>query len=429
MNKIEFYKETNFKETPIGKIPIDWEVLSFKYIADDIYYGITAKAVEHRTKLRMLRTTDIKNYSVDWNSLPYCEITEKRGDVERFFLKKGDLIIARAGTAGVSILVDRDLKNTIFGSYLIKVKLNEKVFPKFVHYFCQSRFYWNHVISNQAGSTLKNISLPIIESLCIPIPPILEQKAIAKVLSVVDLAIQRTEEVIAKTERLKKGLMQTLLTKGIGHKEFKDTEIGKIPKTWQIATLGEIAEINKEQIDPAKSKPNETFIYIDIDSVENETGRIRNPKRILGRDAPSRARRVVHENDVIMSTVRPYLRAFAIIPKEYDNQICSTGFAVLSCKKDTVIPYFLLITLFSENVIKQCNQMMMGGQYPALNQSQVSRIKIPLPPRDEQEKIASIFYALDEKLELERIEKKRLEIIKQGLMDLLLTGKVRVKVN
>jgi type I restriction enzyme S subunit len=424
-----FYKETEIQDTPIGLIPKDWKFLKLGHdeICEDIFYGLTAKATERNTGLKMLRTTDIKNYSAEWDKLPFCEITERRNALDKYFLKRGDIVIARAGTVGVSVLADRDLSDVIFGSYLIKVKLKPLVLPKFIHYFLQSKIYWKHIARAQ-GSTLKNINLPILKSLYLPVPSLQEQKAITEVLGVVDSAVELVDRVIWKTERLKKGLMQTLLTRGIGHKEYKQTPIGTIPKTWKVARLEEIAEINREKRDPAKTMPHETFVYIDIDSVENETGKIRNPKKILGKDAPSRARRVVHENDVIMSTVRPYLKAFAIIPKEYDNQICSTGFAVLSCK-DSIIPYFLLSVLLSDGVIKQCNKMMVGGQYPALNQSQVSRIKIPLPPLDEQKTITSIFWATDKKLEIERSEKAKLERVKQGLMDLLLTGKIRVKVS
>ena len=73
--------------------------------------------------------------------------------------------------------------------------------------------------------------------------------------------------------------------------------------------------------------------------------------------------------------------------------------------------------------------MMVGGQYPALNQSQVSQIKIPLPPLSEQQEIADVFASINRKLELERAEKEKLEKVKRGLMDLLLTGKIRVKVD
>jgi type I restriction enzyme S subunit len=129
-----------------------------------------------------------------------------------------------------------------------------------------------------------------------------------------------------------------------------------------------------------------------------------------------------------MSTVRPYLKAFAIVPKEYDNAICSTGFAVLT-SGNSVLPSFLLNVLFSNQTISQCSKMMVGGQYPALNQSQVSEIEIPLPPLPEQQQISGILSTVDDKLELERVEKIRLERIKRGLMDLLLTGKVRIKVD
>ncbi|NWF86922.1 restriction endonuclease subunit S, partial [Candidatus Bathyarchaeota archaeon] len=240
--------------------------------------------------------------------------------------------------------------------------------------------------------------------------------------------IAKTGEVIAKTERLKKGLMQTLLTRGIGHKEYKQTPIGTIPAEWQVSKLKDVVEIDRESRDPSREMPDKTFLYVDIDSVDGSAGKIRNPKRILGKEAPSRARRVIHENDVIMSTVRPYLKAFAIVPRELNNHICSTGFAVLS-SKNAILPYFLLNVLFSNQVIAQCNRMMVGGQYPALNQSQVSEIKIPLPPLSEQQKIAGIFFSVDRKLELEKAEKEKLERVKHGLTDLLLTGKIRVRVD
>jgi len=181
-----------------------------------------------------------------------------------------------------------------------------------------------------------------VEKLFIPFPPLFEQVKIAEILSTVDQAIQKIIEAIEKTQRLKKGLMQELLTKGIGHKEFKNTELGKLPKGWDIRQLYEVVYINRESVDPARDFPSIPFIYIDIDSVENETGLIKAPKEILGKNAPLRARRVVHHNDVIISTVRPYLRAFAIIPAKYDKQICSTGFAVLSCK-EVLLPYFLFM--------------------------------------------------------------------------------------
>jgi len=204
------------------------------------------------------------------------------------------------------------------------------------------------------------------------------------------------------------------------HQGFKQTEIGKIPEEWYVAPLKEIVEINKESIDPAKDFPNDRFLYIDIDSVENEKGVIRNAKEIIGKSAPSRARRLIHRNNVLMSTVRPYLKAFTIVPKQFNNQICSTGFAVLTCG-EKLLPLFLLYSLFAKSVIDQCKKMMVGGQYPALNSSQVSNIKLLLPPLPEQKKIAEILSTVDQAIEKvdEAIEKT--QRLKKGLMQELLT--------
>jgi|YelNatPaOPRAMG01_1025707.scaffolds.fasta_scaffold40922_3 type I restriction enzyme S subunit len=187
-------------------------------------------------------------------------------------------------------------------------------------------------------------------------------------------------------------------------------EFYKLPEGWKWLKLGEVAKINKEQRNPALETPNEKFIYIDISGVENGTGRIREVKQILGKDAPSRARRVVHTNDVIMSTVRPYLKALALIPEEYDNQICSTGFAVLTCIDKIIIPKYLLYVLFSDIVIEQCNRMMAGAHYPALRESQIPQILIPLPPLEEQRRIvARIEELLSRVEEAKRLRKQARE--------------------
>jgi len=204
-------------------------------------------------------------------------------------------------------------------------------------------------------------------------------------------------------------------------KIFSKEETGpyELPKGWRWVRLGEVCKINKNSRNPAKEIPDKEFLYIDITSVEGGTGEIKEIKKILGENAPSRARRVIHQDDVIMSTVRPYLKAFAVIPPEYDNQICSTGFAVLSCNSE-ILPKFLLYALFSEVVIEQCNKMMIGAHYPALNNEQVSEIKIPLPPLPEQKRIVARIEALFSKIdEIKRLRKEANDLAKTLLQSAL----------
>jgi len=437
---MKFYKETNFQETQIGKISKEWKIVKLED--------------SEVTSLIKSGSTPAKNRADYWNgAIPFVTIRDmtKTGKYlykteskitefaikssNTFFVPENSILLSMYGTVGKVVI--NKIPIAISQNIAAIIPNRECVDSEFLHY---ALMHYSFQFKSAKIITLKHLDIQMVKNAKIPLPSLEEQRAIAEILSTVDEAIQRTDEIIAKTERLKKALMNELLTGRIRVREengkltlhteteFQETEIGKIPKEWEVVKLEQVVEINKESIDPIKEIPNETFIYIDIDSIESSTGKIRNPKRILGRSAPSRARRVIHENDVIMSTVRPYLKAFAIVPKEYNNQICSTGFAVLTCK-NLILPYFLLNVLFSDNTIAQCNRMMVGGQYPALNQSQVSRIKIPLPPLQEQQKIAEILSTVDKKLEVERNEKAKLERIKQGLMDLLLTGKIRIKVS
>ena len=203
---------TRFKMTEIGEIPEEWDVKKIRELRQNIYYGITAKATKENTNLRMLRTTDIKNFKFDLNNLPFCQITEKRSDLSKYFLKRNDIIIARAGTVGVSILVEENLNNVLFGSYLIKIIFKQETIDMpFIHYYFQSQLYWNN-ISNAQGSTIKNINLPFLNSLEIPLPPIPEQQKIAEILSTVDNKLELLGTKRDKLNVLKKGLMNDLLT-------------------------------------------------------------------------------------------------------------------------------------------------------------------------------------------------------------------------
>lgn len=417
-----FYNEKEFQETTIGKMPKAWKVPELSAIGD-VSTGKTPSTINAN-----YWNGDIPFITpVDINESKYVYSTERKvspeGAEQSNILPKSAVLVVCIGSTIGKVAITN--KESVTNQQINTIICDKDVIdPEFLYYSISFRSAFLKSFSGVAAVPI--IKKSLFEHFKVPLPPLLEQKAVVKVLDTVDSAIELADKVIAKTVRLKKGFMQNLLTRGIGHTEFKDTPIGKIPESWEVAKLKSVVEIDKELRDPSREIPDKTFLYIDIESVEGGTGKIKKLKRILGREAPSRARRVIHENDVIMSTVRPYLKAFAIIPRVLDNEICSTGFAVLS-HGDKILPNFLLNTLFSDQTINQCNRMMTGGQYPALNQTQVSEIITALPPLSEQHKIAEIFDKVDIKLELEKTEKEKLERIKQGLMDLLLTGKVRVK--
>ncbi len=414
-------KQRKFKQTEIGRIPKEWEVAKIGEIGEVITGTTPSTKVKEYWGEGYLFVTPTDFPNEKYVRKTERSVTQKGVEKAKIIPKDSVMVTCIASIGEVAMSSEECITNQQINS----IVCGEKANPHYIYYAMKFR---KNVLKRWAGITTSPIiKKSLFEKFPIPLPSLPEQQKIAEILSTVDQAIEKAEEAMAKTVRLKKGLMQELLTKGIGHEEFKDTEIGKIPKEWKVVRLKEIVDINKESCDPKREFPEKKFLYIDIESIENERGIIKSVKTILGKEAPSRARRVIHYNDVIMSTVRPYLKAFAIVPKEYNGQICSTGFAVFSCKKD-ILPSYLLYVLFSKSVINQCNRMMVGAQYPALNNSQVEKIKIPLPPLPEQQKIAEILSTVDKRLELLRNKKEKLERIKKGLMNDLLTGKKRVNI-
>ena len=156
---------------------------------------------------------------------------------------------------------------------------------------------------------------------------------------------------------------------------------------WQTKTLGEVLQ-KTETINPLQS-PEAEFDYIDVSSVSNATFQIEETQRLKGKDAPSRARRLVKANDVLFATVRPTLQRIAIVPDQLDNQVCSTGYFVLRPKVE--VDYrFVFYSLFTENFMGQMESLQTGASYPAVTDGQVRAQVIPIPPLPEQRRIVGI---------------------------------------
>ena len=161
-------------------------------------------------------------------------------------------------------------------------------------------------------------------------------------------------------------------------------------KGWQTKTLGEVLE--KTATANPLLTPEAEFDYIDVSSVSNESFQIEETQRLLGKDAPSRARKQVRTNDLIFATIRPTLRRIAIVPEKFDQQVCSTGYFVLRPKP--LIDYrFMYHWLFSAEFMGQMEALQKGASYPAVTDAEVRAQKIPFPPLPEQHRIVAILDA------------------------------------
>jgi len=221
---MKLYKETNFQETPIGKIPKEWEVAKLKNTCELIRGTEPGSKTYNKDGkgFKFIRVSDISK-----QILETVFVDEKPENL--VFCHKEDVLLALDGVPGI---VAKGMEGAISSGIRI-VKPVNKIDNDFLFYILQHSIVQKVIKNYTTGTTIKHASRAV-DFITLPLPPFQEQQKIAEILSTVDEAIQKTNEIIAKTERLKKGLMQELLTKGIGHKEFKDTEIGRIPKEWEV---------------------------------------------------------------------------------------------------------------------------------------------------------------------------------------------------
>jgi len=239
-----------------------------------------------------------------------------------------------------------------------------------------------------------------------------------------DQAIEKVNEAIEKTQRLKKGLMQELLTEGIGHKEFKDMEIGRIPKTWRVMELGKTANVRYGLGQPPALETNGIPM---IRATNVKRGKIvREGLIFINRSAvPNSRDPFLREGDILVVRSGAYTGDVALVTKEWEGAVA--GYDLIVTPSDTIDSKFLTYYLLSSPVQKRYFMgLKVRSAQPHLNSSQVEETPIPIVPLPEQQKIAEILGTVDERLDMLKKRKGRLSKIKKGLMNDLLTGKVRV---
>ncbi len=197
----------------------------------------------------------------------------------------------------------------------------------------------------------------------------------------------------------------------------------EIPVEWDVKHFEDVAQIDKESLNGNTANDYE-FDYISLSDVDSSDFKIE-PTRQIFSTAPSRARRIVKQGDILMSTVRPNLQGFSLIRDEVKDLVASTGFAVISpikCNNE-----FLFHFLFSGVMSKQFYQLLVGSNYPAINSSDVRKLKVCLPPLPEQKAIARLLSTWDDAISKTEklIAQKELQF--KWLMQQLLTGKKRLK--
>lgn len=199
---------------------------------------------------------------------------------------------------------------------------------------------------------------------------------------------------------------------------------GAAPDGWVSSELGSLARVNPEQLG-SKTDPDYLMEYLDI-AAKEQPGFIGGGRTLRFAEAPSRARRVVRNGDILVSTVRPYLRNFACVREATRNLVASTGYAVVRPGYG-VDGRFLYQHVLSVGFVEYLKTRMTGSNYPAVTARDVGTYRLSLPPFAEQRKIADALSSMDDAIEKFGQTSYRMQTVKRGLLASLLTGELRVR--
>jgi len=365
------------------------------------------------------------------DSIPYIGANAFKGNFTVFTSSKNavigeqdDILILWDGER--SGLVATGLHGAV-SSTVARLRSKSEVNPCFLYYFMDSKFRW--IQERRTGLAVPHVPKDLKDLLIIDFPPLPEQKKIAAILSSVDDAIQATQAVIDQTHRVKQGLLQQLLTRGIGHTRFKQTEIGEIPEEWENTTIGRVTE--SHSYGPRFSSKN----YSENGNVKTIRGTdLTETGEILYKQVPTAMldEKIVQQHkllssDLVVITTADCGRSAIFV--EQKMPYIPSAYAVRYRLKMAISPPYIKLFMQTQSAKTQIDSFIRKGTVANLPGSDVLKIKLPLPPLDEQLKILQIFNSIE--FEMTQL----IEIldgyskIKKGLMQDLLTGRVRVKLD
>lgn len=319
---------------------------------------------------------------------------------------------SRVNVGSIDVLKEYD-EGALSPMYIIFEVDYTKLLPDYFKYYFQTHRFLENVKNNTQGSVRNSLSFKALSDFEYWLPPIEEQKKIVKIL-------ENTDKIIVKYEKLLKEKKQ--FTKSLFIEMFGSIENSKFEKI-------KIKDVVNRNIISVKKKYNkfDEIKYIDISSINKEKNIIETTTNYIVGNAPSRAQQCLNQNDILISTVRPNLRNIAILQDNISNAVGSSGFCILRCKKE-VNKYYMFNIVNSDKFTMDMVLKTTGSNYPAIRDKDILEYEIPIPPIELQNKFGNIVYLIDKQnFELEKlIENYKKQ--KKGLMQKLLTGKVRVKI-
>jgi len=443
-------KINGFKQTEIGWIPEDWEVVRLGEVAE-VIRGVSWRKEEATKEWKGIPVLTIPNVEKGKINFDFSYFLNKEQSPQKIIKPKDIVFVASSGSienigrnAMIKHLPFED--KIAFASFLAVIRAKQDaIAPEYLYFLINSHWIDFSTFAKRAADGKYNFQLREFErNILLPLPPLPEQQRIAKVLDKIQQAIEIQDRIIEETKNLKKSLMQKLFTEGLYGEEQKETEIGLIPKSWEVVRLGEVVQ---------------EILGGDwgVDSVnENEEEEYLKCRVIRGTDFPKLEKfvfdgipirflkkRVIQKNqirdgDLLIeisggSKDQPTGRVFYVsneLLKEADLPLHFTNFVKsLRIKSQNAHPKFVFgywTFLYHRGRTKKYEKQTTNIRNFKYQDFLYDEF-IPLPPLEEQKQIARILSTVDRKIEIEQRKKELLKELFKTMLHKLMSGEIRLK--
>lgn len=326
---------------------------------------------------------------------------------ERYIIRKGDYLIGMDGEFNINQWQGAD---SLLNQRVCKLEFDDKVVcPRYIFYLMKRKL--KEIELKTPSVTVKHLSSNKILDMSFNLPPLKSQEIIASILLMSEDALEKRRQTLRLADDfLKSAFSEMFGEPGANPKKFKRKPIKDLVK----AVLNE---------DPKKF-PDKKYSYVDISSIDNKLKRITEVKKMLGTEAPSRARQLLQSQDILVSTVRPNLNAVGNLPNDLDNPIGSTGFCVLRANKEFIYPEYLFEICKTPFFIKSLSKVAKGASYPAVSDNDVLRISIPVSPVFDQQKFADLVQKVERLKEKQKQSETQLQNLFNSLMQRAFRGEL-----
>ena len=401
-----------YKRTEVGVIPKDWRVETISSVAD-VKTGPFGSALHERDYVPngtpIITVEHLSEYGILHHNLPMVSDAD-RVRLKSYELCAGDIVFSRVGSVDRNSLVSKKEDGWLFSGRLLRVRtLDNTTYPPYLSYHLHSEPFKKRVRGVAVGQTMASLNTEILKSVRVVIPTIPEQRAIAEALSDVDGMLATLEALIVKKRSIKQATMQQLLT--------GKTRLPGFSGAWETKQLGEFVSIRNDKVMP--SDVSGETPCVELDHIGQGNGRL---LRFSTAQHSTASKYRFFTGDVLFGRLRSYLRKFWLA--DCDG-ICTTEIWPLVTDPQQAESGFLHAIVQSDQFINSAS-ISYGTHMPRADWSVMRNLELPLPKIREQQAIATILSDMDAETALLEQRRDKCWAVKQGMMEQLLTGQVRL---